>query len=85
MKKVDPIIFLLIGLVILYTFFILWIAIWLKSDGQTFQIVSNLASGFAGALLMRINPTKVNADAVDASIKKITDTHTETQIPKVEK
>lgn len=85
MKRIDPIIYLLTGLVLIYTVVILWTDLFLKSDGQTFQIVSNLASGFAGALLMRINPTKVNLDTLDASIKKVTDVHTETQSPKEEK
>jgi hypothetical protein len=81
MKKIDPILYLLTGLVLLYTGVIIFVAIWLKNDGQTFQIVSNLASGFAGSLLTRINPTRPNTDAVDASIKKITDVHTESQSP----
>lgn len=82
-NRVDSVVLLLTGLVICFVVVLLWVAVYLKSDGQTFQIISGLVTGFSGALLMRINPPKDQSMiAADANIKKITDTHEETTIPK---
>lgn len=56
MLTIDPILKLLTALVILFAFLLIAVAKWMSSDGQTFQILSSLVSGFAGALLLRIKP-----------------------------
>lgn len=82
-NRVDSVVFLLTGLVLSFVGVLIWVAVNLKSDGQTFQIISGLVTGFSGALLMRINPTKTPAlDTSDASVKKTVDTHVETTSPK---
>lgn len=54
MPKLDPVLVLLTGLIVFFSGMLLFIAFRLNSDGQTFQVVGNLLSGFAGALLMRV-------------------------------
>lgn len=84
-NRLDSVVLLLTTLIITFVGVLLWVAVNLKSDGQTFQIVSGLVTAFSGALLMRINPKQPLADPIDANVKRVIDTHTETQSPKEEK
>jgi len=54
--KLDSVVLLLTALILAFVGVLLWVAVNLKSDGQTFQIVASLVTGFSGALLMRIKP-----------------------------
>lgn len=55
-NRLDAVVILLTGLVMFFSGVLIWIAVYLKSDGQTFQIIASLVTGFSGALLMRIKP-----------------------------
>lgn len=67
--KVDPILYLLfVGIV---TFSILLIAVehYFMSDGQMFQVMAGVLTGFTGAFFGRINPSsKVPAPPVTGSV-----------------
>ena len=52
--RVEPLQWLLTGLMVFFTGVVLWISIYQKEDGQTFQVMGNMLSGFGGALLMSI-------------------------------
>ena len=52
--QVEPLQWLLTGLMVFFTGVVLWISIYQKEDGQTFQVMGNMLSGFGGALLMSI-------------------------------
>jgi hypothetical protein len=52
--RVEPVVWLLSLLTILFTAGTVAVAPFASTDGQTFQFLGNLASGFAGALLMKI-------------------------------
>lgn len=52
----DPIVWMLFGGTIFFTFVLIGVAYFFKTDGQTFQVVAGLLTGFAGALLTRIKP-----------------------------
>lgn len=52
----DPIIWMLFGGTVFFTCVLLAVAWLFKTDGQTFQAIASLLSGFAGALLTRIKP-----------------------------
>lgn len=54
MKQLEPEIKVLVLMVLIFGAVVIWCAHWLKSDGQTFQVMSNAFSGFVGALLMWI-------------------------------
>jgi hypothetical protein len=56
MKQVDPILYLLATLVLLFTILLFVSAKFLTNDGQTFQVMSGLLTGFAGAFLGRVKP-----------------------------
>ncbi len=54
--KLEPIIWLLFGAVVFFSLMLVAISKWSPNDGQTFQVVSSLVTGFAGALMMRVKP-----------------------------
>ncbi len=55
-KSLDPVLRLLAALVIISILLMFAASKWFPSDGQTFQVMSGLINGFAGALLMRVKP-----------------------------
>jgi hypothetical protein len=61
-NKIEPIVLLLVGLVVLFSCALIGVAKFMSSDGQTFQVIANLDSGFAGALLMRVKPKGTTED-----------------------
>ena len=69
MKGIDPILLLLATLMIFFTAMLFICAVWLKTDGQTFQVVSSLLTGISGAFLGRIMPKK--SEVVDDPPKAI--------------
>jgi len=60
--RLDSVVILLTFLILTFVAVLLWVALYLKSDGQTFQIVASLVTGFSGALLMRIKPKGAGPD-----------------------
>jgi len=58
--SIDKVVYLLTFLVLVFTGLLIYVAKTSPNDGQTFQIVSGLVTGFSGALLMRINPKKLD-------------------------
>ena len=60
--RLDSVVLLLTFLILIFVGVLLWTAVFLKSDGQTFQIVASLVTGFSGALLMRIKPKGAGPD-----------------------
>lgn len=62
----DPIIVLLAAGLVFFTVTLLGVAHWMSSDGQTFQVISGLLTGFAGAFFARIDPRKKPTEPADA-------------------
>ena len=58
----------------LITLLIVWAR---PNDGQTYQTFVSLLSGFAGALLLHLNPSKV----APAGTTTVTDTHVASSVP----
>lgn len=56
LKQLDHVLYLLAAMVIFFTVLLFVSAKFLTNDGQTFQVVSGLLTGFAGALLGRVKP-----------------------------
>ena len=54
MKNLDPAIRMLAMLLVFFTLVLFYAEHFFHGDGQLFQVVSNLLSGVAGALLMGI-------------------------------
>lgn len=54
--RVEPVLKLLTCLLIFFTAILLYVAKYMDSDGQTFQVISGLLMGVAGALLGWIKP-----------------------------
>ena len=61
-NRLDPITVLLATLVLILVVLLLIQAHIHPNDGQTFQVLASLLSGFAGALLARVKPQGANHD-----------------------
>lgn len=68
--KIEPIIFLLAMMIVMFTCLLVVVEKWFNSDGQLFQVVSGMLTGLMGAFLMRIKPPGKKEDAADVSINK---------------
>ena len=62
MPKIEPVLYLLTFLVLVFTCSLFASEHFFPNDGQIFQVVSNLLSGFGGALLMRVKPAAKTPD-----------------------
>lgn len=54
--KLEPVVLLLLIGIIFFTGMILVCEKWYPMDGQLFQVMASLLSGFSGAFFMRIKP-----------------------------
>ncbi|HKS75107.1 MAG TPA: hypothetical protein VJQ82_18005 [Terriglobales bacterium] len=68
MHRFEPVLLLLSGLVIFFTACLFASEHFFKDDGQMFQVVSNLLSGFGGALLMRVKPASKSTESADPAV-----------------
>lgn len=59
-EKVEPVVWLLFFGTVLFSAGTVAVALLASTDGQTFQFLSNLASGFGGALLGLITGRRVS-------------------------
>jgi hypothetical protein len=50
-RKIDPILKLLLVGILFFTATLLYCQKWFPGDGQTFQVIAGLLTGFAGAFL----------------------------------
>lgn len=55
-EKIEPILFMLAGLIVFFACLLIFVEHFFASDGQVFQVISNILSGIAGAFIMRIKP-----------------------------
>lgn len=53
---IEPVVKLLAALIVFLLLVLVAVSKWSPNDGQTFQVISSLLTGFAGALLMRVKP-----------------------------
>jgi hypothetical protein len=58
-SKIEPVVYLLTGLLIFFTLATFLAEWWFRTDGAFFQSISNMLSMIAGALMMKI---KVDLD-----------------------
>lgn len=58
MRQLDPVLILLAAMMVFFTAALFVCATLLKTDGQTFQVISSLLTGISGAFLGRIMPKK---------------------------
>ena len=55
--RIEPIVWLLAGMVIYFSLMLVGISKWSPNDGQTFQLLAGAMTTLLGALAMRIKPT----------------------------
>lgn len=60
--KVEPVVFLLAALMLVFSFIVILCEKVFPNDGQVFQVFSNLLAGISGAFLMRIKPRGSDPD-----------------------
>jgi hypothetical protein len=57
-ERIEPVVWLLFGGTILFAAMIIGISKWSPNDGQTFQWLTTVGGGFAGALWTKITGTR---------------------------
>lgn len=67
MQRIEPVLYLLALLVLVFTACLFISERFYPNDGQIFQVVSNLLSGFGGALLMRVKPANKTEEHTPAA------------------
>ena len=70
LKQLDSILYLLAAMVVFFTILLFVSARFLTNDGQTFQVISGLLTGFAGALLGRVKPADIKKEQVPDGLEK---------------
>ena len=55
-NRLEPVLLLLATMIVFFTVLLFVSARWFPNDGQTFQAIASLLSGFSGAFLMRVKP-----------------------------
>lgn len=55
-EPIEPVLLMLCGMIVFFTLLLFASEKFFGTDGQIFQVVANLLSGFGGALLMRVKP-----------------------------
>lgn len=53
---IDPVLLILLFATFVFSGILLFVSLHTPADGQTFQVFSGLATGFAGAVLARVKP-----------------------------
>jgi cytochrome c biogenesis protein CcdA len=83
-NRIEPVLLLLATMIVFFTVLLLGSAHYFPNDGQTFQVISGLLTGFSGAFLMRVKPTSKKDDDIAAggSVTSVVQETTETAIPK---
>lgn len=78
MKRIDPVLLLLMFGLIFFTGILIFVEHFFPSDGQVFQVVSGVLTAFSGAFFMRVKPqTPQEEKSPDSKL-------TETQVTKIE-
>lgn len=68
-SHVDPIMWLLFAGIVFFTLLLVAISKWSPNDGQTFQVLSGLLTGFAGAFFGRMKPSGAPEPARTPEVK----------------
>jgi hypothetical protein len=55
-ERIEPITLLMFAAVVFFTLLLIAVSKWSPEDGQTFQVISGLLTGFGGAFLGRVKP-----------------------------
>ena len=65
-EKIEPILYLLSALIVLFTSVLIGVEWAFKDDAQVFQVVASILSGLAGAFMARIKPANQNSAPLPA-------------------
>jgi hypothetical protein len=60
--KVDRILYLLFSGIVIFSIILILCEHYFMSDGQMFQVIASVLTGFTGAFFGRINPSQKSVD-----------------------
>ena len=72
-SKVEPVLLLLFGGIVFFTLMLFVSERFFPMDGQIFQVISGLLTGFGGAFMMRVKP-RDTPSAPPGTIAQVTST-----------
>lgn len=58
MRRIDPILFLLLGGMAFFTGILIYTAHAFKDDGQIFQVIGSIVTGFVASFFTRVTPKR---------------------------
>ena len=61
-EPIEPIMYMLFGGMVFFTAILIGIEVWFKDDGQVFQVVAGLLTGFSGAFFGRLKTGQQKTD-----------------------
>ena len=61
-NKIDPVLYLLAVCMLVFTGILIWVEYRFQNDGQMFQVIAGLLTGFAGSFFTRLKPPDKQAD-----------------------
>lgn len=69
-NRLEPVLVLLAVMILFFTGLLVAMAKFFPTDGQTFQVISGLLTGFGGAFLARIKPAGNKDDPAGDAVTK---------------
>jgi len=77
MNRVDPVLYLLLIVILSFTGMLVFVEFKFPNDGQLFQVISGMVTGFSGAFLLRVKPqTKEEEKGPGAKVTEVEKTST---------
>lgn len=67
-EHIEPIMHLLFAAIVFFTLLLVAISKWSPNDGQTFQVISGLLTGFSGVFFGRLKPSSSEAKKPDSVV-----------------
>ena len=81
LSKLDPVLILLFMGIMVFTVILLFCEYFFKTDGQIFQVISGIVTGFAGAFFGRMKPTTDHPDQASSTSSTTVSTTVAVPVP----
>lgn len=64
-EKIDPVLYLIFGGMVFFTFVLIGVEHFFMQDAQVFQVVAGILTGFTGAFFARMKPPQQHSTGGD--------------------
>lgn len=81
MKRIDPTLLLLFFGLVFFTGILIFVEKVFSTDGQVFQVISGVLTGFAGAFFGRMKPQVEHPNEISSATTTVSTSSTEPKLP----